>query len=111
MKPTLLIASTYLPPICGGAEWVAWEIAKRVVDRFEVHMLTTDEGSPEIKQLVEIHTVPRARWIPITYSTIYRDKIEKILRDVSPNIIHCHMILPWGYVIRNALCNQDNHFA
>ncbi|MGA2626702.1 MAG: glycosyltransferase family 4 protein [Candidatus Bathyarchaeia archaeon] len=101
MKPTLLIASTFLPPICGGAERVAWEIAKRVANRFEIHIITTGEGSPAIKELVELHTVPRVRWMPITYSTIYRSQIEKVLNDVSPDIIHCHMTLPWGYILRN----------
>jgi glycosyltransferase involved in cell wall biosynthesis len=102
MRNTLLVASTYLPPICGGAEWVAWDIAKRLADRFEVHMLTTDEGSAEIRAIVEVHTVPRHKWLPITYSSIYRDKVKKILKDVSADIIHCHMVLPWGYVLRNA---------
>jgi len=102
MKPTLLIASTYLPPICGGAEWVAWDIAKRIVDRFEVHMLTTDEGSPEIRELVQVHTLPSRRWMPITYSTIYRNRVERIRKEVTPDIVHSHMILPWGYVLRNA---------
>jgi glycosyltransferase involved in cell wall biosynthesis len=102
MKPTLLIASTSLPPICGGAELVAWEIAKRVTDQFEVHMLTSDEGSSEIRHVVELHTVPRVRWMPITYSSIYRYKVEKILKKVSPDITHSHMILPWGYILRDA---------
>jgi glycosyltransferase involved in cell wall biosynthesis len=106
MKPTLLIASTYFPPICGGAEWVAWEIAKRVADRFEVHVITTDEGSPEIRKLVELHNLPRTRWMTITYSSIYRNRVEEILKKVSPNVIHCHMILPWGYVLRSARANK-----
>jgi rhamnosyl/mannosyltransferase len=106
MKPTLLVASTFLPPICGGAERVAWEITKRIADRFEVHIITTSERSPAIEEAVKVHTVPRERWLPITYSTIYRSRVEKVLKDVSPDIIHCHMTLPWGYILRNTTASK-----
>jgi glycosyltransferase involved in cell wall biosynthesis len=96
----LLVASTYLPPICGGGELVAWEIATRLTNEFEVHALTTSNGPVERKN-VTIHRLPRRRWLPITYSSIYSGDVRKILNEVTPAIIHSHNALPWGYVLRN----------
>lgn len=101
MRNTLLVASNYLPPICGGAEWAAWEVTKRIADRYEVHLITTSAPNPDIKKLVEVHRVPRSRWMPISYSSIYSSKVRRILKEVSPDLIHCHMTLPWGYILRN----------
>jgi glycosyltransferase involved in cell wall biosynthesis len=101
MTGTLLVASTDLPPFCGGAELVAWEIARRVSNKFDVHFITTSTGTPDIENFVEVHTVPRRRWMPITYSTLYSSEIKKVMMAVSPDIIHCHMTLPWGFVLRN----------
>ncbi|MGA2973270.1 MAG: glycosyltransferase family 4 protein [Candidatus Bathyarchaeia archaeon] len=102
MRSTLLVASTFLPPICGGAEWAAWEIAKRITNSFEVHIITTSPGSTEIDKRAEIHRVPRLPWMPITYSTFHANEVKRILKEVRPDIIHCHMALPWGYILRNA---------
>jgi glycosyltransferase involved in cell wall biosynthesis len=41
-------------------------------------------------------------WLPITYSTLYSSEVKKVLSEVSPDVIHCHMALPWGYILRNA---------
>lgn len=97
----LLVASTYIPPICGGAELVAWEIATRLTSDFEVHILTTSSGPVERKN-VAIHCLPRRPWLPMTYSGIFGYEVKKILKEVAPSIIHSHIALPWGYVLRKA---------
>jgi glycosyltransferase involved in cell wall biosynthesis len=96
----LLFASTYLPPIAGGAEQVAWQLAKRLANRFEVHILTTGKNRVVREERVTIHYVNRYPLLTLLYSTVARSAIEEILRDASPDIIHCHMPLPWGYVLR-----------
>jgi len=104
MKGTILFASSYLPPFCGGAEQVAWEIAKRVTDDFEVHIITTGAGSRHVKESVEVHSLRRLPLMTITYSSIMCKEVKKILKEVSPDIIHVHapMVLPWGYIFRDA---------
>jgi len=100
MRRTLLIASTYLPPISGGAEQVAWELAKKLADDFEVHIITTSGGF--LKKDMSIHYVSRLPLMPLSYSTVLRFKVKKILEAISPDIIHVHMALPWGYILHNA---------
>lgn len=103
MRSRLLVASTFLPPgTSGGAEWAAWEIIKRIADRFDVHIVTTSPGSPEIEKVAEVHRLPRLRWLPVTYSTTHAGDVKRLMKEVEPDLIHCHMALPWGYVLRNA---------
>ncbi len=100
---TLLIACTSLPSITGGAERVAWELANKLAGRFEVHMLICGVNSPAVKsKQITLHYVPRLPLMTPIYSTIARSLVNKVMRDVSPDVVHTHMALPWGYVLRNA---------
>jgi glycosyltransferase involved in cell wall biosynthesis len=96
----LLITSTYLPPITGGAEQVAWQLANRLTKKFEVHILTTGKKRVVTGERVTVHYVNRYPLLTLLYSTVANSVIKQILRDVSPDIIHCHIPLPWGYVFR-----------
>jgi glycosyltransferase involved in cell wall biosynthesis len=97
---TLLIASTYLPPIAGGAEQVAWQLATRLTKKFEVHILTTGKNRVVREKQVTIHYVNRYPLLTLLYSTVASSVVSKVLRDACPDIIHCHIPLPWGYVLR-----------
>ena len=94
----VLVASTYLPPTSGGAEHVAWELAKRLARDFEVHIMTTGGGfeSPNIY----LHYVRHLPLSHMWYSTVAKRKIKTILDEVSPDLVHTHIALPWGYVFR-----------
>lgn len=96
----LLIASTYLPPIAGGAEQVAWEVAKRLTNKFEVHILTSGSSSTNVKEDIIIHYIPPLPLMTIFYSSIRSHVIDKVLSEARPDIVHSHLALPWGYVFR-----------
>lgn len=100
----LLIASTDLPPFSGGAEQVAWETGKRLTGAYEVHILTVGKARAGLRENVKIHYVPWARPYTLAYSTFLKPRIHAILGEISPNILHSHHALPWGYVLANAKC-------
>ena len=95
----LLIVSTYLPPKAGGAEHVAWELAQRLSRDFEVHMMATSGGSECFN--VALHHIPYLPLLTISYSTVAKHMIKSILDEVSPDIVHIHRAVPWGYILRN----------
>jgi glycosyltransferase involved in cell wall biosynthesis len=98
----LLIASTFLPPTVGGRERVVWELAKRLVRNFEVHIIATESGRIGAGEQIgaEIHWVPRLPVLTLAYSSIANHRVKRIAAEVSPDIIHSHQALPWGYVFR-----------
>jgi glycosyltransferase involved in cell wall biosynthesis len=100
----LLIASTDLPPVPGGAEQVAWETSKRLTGAYEVHILTVGTGKTELRENVKIHYIPPARPYTLAYSTILKPRIHTIFGEISPNILHSHFALPWGIALANAKC-------
>ena len=100
----LLIASTRLPPISGGAEQVAWETGKRLAADYEVHILTIGTGQTCLKDNVRIHYAPPTRPYTLLYSTILKPSMNAIYREISPDILHSHMPLPWAYVFAKAKC-------
>jgi glycosyltransferase involved in cell wall biosynthesis len=98
----LLIASTFLPPISGGAEHVAWELAQRLAQMYDVHVLTTGNKRCTIRAgRLTIHFVIRLPLLTLLYSTVANSTVKTIVGSVQPDIIHSHMALPWGYVFRN----------
>jgi len=101
MVDKLLVASTHLPPVSGGAERTAWELAKRLSDRFDVHLLTTGATGTVEKGAVTVHYVPRVPLLTLLYSTIQRRQITRLLDAIRPAIVHSHMPLPWAYVFRH----------
>lgn len=98
----LLIASTYLPPMAGGAERVVWQVAKKLSSKFEVHILTTGGHGKEFRENVTVHRVSRFPLLTLIYDTVEKPVIRKMLREVSPDIVHSHVALPWGYILRHA---------
>ena len=48
--------------------------------------------------------MPQVRPYTLTYSTILKPRIHATFREISPNILHSHLALPWGYVLAKAKC-------
>ena len=98
----LLIVSTCLPPRVGGRERAVWELSKRLVRNYEVHIITTEGGKVDGEQFDGvIHYVPRFPLLTLAYSGIAKHVLRRVLGEVSPEIIHSHAVLPWGYVFRS----------
>lgn len=83
----LLFASTCLSSIAGGAEHVAWEIAKRLVDKFELRMLTTGDYGEHIKEGITIHYIPRFPLMTLFYSSIIRRMVKRVLSAIRPDVV------------------------
>ena len=97
----ILVASTYLPPVPGGAEKVAWETSIRLAEDLDVHILTTGSKN-ETRSIhgVVIHSVWDTRFKALFYSSIGRLFINRLVDIASFDVVHSHMALPWGYVFR-----------
>ena len=80
---------------------MAWGIADALADRYEVHILTNERGCLTSAKRIAVHLVPRYPLMTVTYSTFLRPIISKVMGQVSPNIIHSHIVLPFGYVFRS----------
>lgn len=102
----LLIASTKLPPTSGGSEQVAWETATRLAGEYEVHIITIGRGETATKGQVVIHYVPPTRPYTILYSTFLKPRINSLLANISPDIVHSHTALPWPYIFGSAKCSK-----
>jgi glycosyltransferase involved in cell wall biosynthesis len=99
----VLTACPWLPPISGGAEHVAWEVSKRLVGRFDAHLLTIGTEGTRVKDGVRIHYVPRVPYpMTVLYSTLLKQTLWGMLREISPDIIHFHIPLPFAYVFRKS---------
>lgn len=99
----ILIASTGVPPMTGGAQQVAWETAKRLAKDPDnsVHLVTLGESKTETRERVVIHYLPRRPLLTLYYSSFGRENIKGLLAE-DYDIIHVHMLLPWAYLLRNA---------
>jgi glycosyltransferase involved in cell wall biosynthesis len=98
----LLVASTLLPPISGGAEHVAWELAQRLAETYDVHLLTTGNQKCTTRTgRLTVHFVNRLPLLTLLYSTVANPAVKAIVGSMQPDIIHSHMVLPWGYIFRN----------
>ncbi|MFQ6087369.1 MAG: glycosyltransferase family 4 protein [Candidatus Methanofastidiosia archaeon] len=96
----ILTVSTFLPPVLGGGESVALELSKRISRHdIEVHLLTTSKRA--YSDNIIIHSVPFTKGLEIFYSTFGWFALKKIIEKNKFDIIHSHLIQPWGFVFRN----------
>lgn len=98
----ILIVSTFIPPITGGAEQVAYETAVRLskYKDLDVHILTTGNKKRYKKDGITIHEVPN-HFAKELYYSFNSKPISDLLRKEKFKIVHSHMVLPWGFVLRN----------
>lgn len=98
----VLIAITHIPPIAGGAERAAWEIAMRLKSRFEIHLLTIGkDNTSELRDGVTIHYVRYRYPLSLYYSTVGKRYIYRLLEKHDFDLINIHMVLPWGYILKD----------
>ncbi|MFH0876167.1 MAG: glycosyltransferase family 4 protein [archaeon] len=99
----ILFASTYIPPIAGGAEKVVWEIARRMAEykNVEVDIATIGDKKFEKRENVNIHYFPKKPLLTLYYSTIGKKTVDDLFNKKSYDIIHVHILLPWLYLFRN----------
>lgn len=71
---------------------------------YETHILTVGTGPPQMKDGVKIHYAPTLRPYTILYSSVLKPRLQSILREISPDILHSHIPLPWAYVYSRANC-------
>jgi len=100
----LLICSARLPPVSGGAEQVAWETSKRLVNDYEVHILAVGNAHTSLRENVKIHYVPPIRPYTLSFATVLRLRLNSEFKAVSPDIVHSHIPLPWAYVFAGVRC-------
>jgi glycosyltransferase involved in cell wall biosynthesis len=97
----ILIVSTFIPPYAGGAEQVAWEIASRLKERYDVHILTTgSDYNEEIRQGISIHHIRYQYPLTFYYLSFGRKHIDKIFKRYNFELMNVHVILPWGYILK-----------
>jgi len=96
-----LIASALLPPFGGGVTRVAWETAKHLANDYEVHFLAFGTGETSTREGVTIHSVRFKHPATLWYSTLLRPRIIRLMREISPHIVHSH-VLHWAYVFAGA---------
>jgi glycosyltransferase involved in cell wall biosynthesis len=97
----ILIISTFIPPFAGGAEQVAWQLAKRLVNDFDVHLLTTTRrGAESGNEGIMFHYVPYIRPLSFFYNTLFFPYLFYLQKKWCFDIYNMHNVLPWGEVFR-----------
>ncbi len=71
---------------------------------YEVHVLTIGTARTCLKDNIRIHYAPPTRPYTMLYSTILKPRLHATFREISPDILHSHMPLPWAYVFAKAKC-------
>jgi len=104
----ILICVSELPPIAGGAQQIAWEATKKLAEfrDLEVHILSFGNKPNKLKENINFHYFPKNFLPTLYYSTIGLFTISKFLKKYKFDIIHSHMVLPFGYIFRNFKCKK-----
>lgn len=97
----ILIVVQSLPP-AGGAEQVAYMLAKSLSNKHNVHILTfrRDYVSLDLTN-IKIHYLPKVTHTLRYYLTIGKKLVYKIVDNIDPDIIHAHMPSILAYILRN----------
>jgi glycosyltransferase involved in cell wall biosynthesis len=85
---------------------VAWGLANSLDETYEVHILTTEKGVATPKRRLFVHLVPFSPFIrypfqTMAYGTILKPMMSKVIREISPDILHSHLVYPYGYIFRS----------
>jgi glycosyltransferase involved in cell wall biosynthesis len=96
----LLILTHSLPP-SGGAQKVAWELAKESAKKYETHIITYGKIKEKIIiDNVTVHFLPQVKHSLRFYLTTGKKEIIKLYREISPDIINAHGITVFSHVLR-----------
>jgi glycosyltransferase involved in cell wall biosynthesis len=96
----LLILTHSLPP-SGGAQKVAWELAKESAKKHETHIITYGiKREQKIIENVTVHFLPQMKHSLRFYLTAGKNEIIKLYQDISPTTINAHGITVFSHVLR-----------
>jgi glycosyltransferase involved in cell wall biosynthesis len=89
----ILFVSNNIPPMAGGAENVAWSLARTLSTRHDVGVLHIDDGKDraDIVGKITLLTLPRERHALRAYGVFRRNEVLNRVRRFSPDIIQYHM--------------------
>ncbi|MBP9749827.1 MAG: glycosyltransferase family 4 protein [Candidatus Pacebacteria bacterium] len=97
---TILVVAPYFPPHSGGLERYAYEVATRIQEEgvWCVVVLTTSETGQDVVETIGGITIHRIRYArklsnsPFSFS--WFRSIRRVLREVSPDLVHIHTPVP-----------------
>lgn len=96
----ILIIAYSLPP-AGGAEKVAWDIAKQYSTNNEVYFLTFGKSfSKDIIEGINIIFLKRKKRSFLYYLTIGKHEIYNRVKEIKPDLIHAHALTIIAYSLR-----------
>ncbi len=89
----ILIVSDNIPPIAGGAENVAWNLAKTLSERHDVGVLHIEDGKEraDIVGKITLLSLPRVKHALRIYSIFRKGAVLEQVRRFAPDIIQYHM--------------------
>jgi glycosyltransferase involved in cell wall biosynthesis len=88
----ILIVSDNIPPFAGGAENVAWNVARALSERHEVGVLHIDDGKERTDAgKIALLSLPREKHSLRSYGILRRDYVTQRVRSFAPDIIQYHM--------------------
>jgi glycosyltransferase involved in cell wall biosynthesis len=89
----ILIVSDNIPPVAGGAENVAWNLAKMLSERHEVGVLHVDDGKDrtDIVGKITLLSLPRVKHALRAYGIFRKGYVLERVRQFAPDIIQYHM--------------------
>ncbi|MGQ9599076.1 MAG: glycosyltransferase [Anaerolineae bacterium] len=110
----ILMSSHGYPPTVSGVTRVVEKLAKAMVHRgHPVTVITaSDHGKPyetddEGVRLIRVQSVPNPFWEegPLPYAN--RNRLEKIVAEVRPEIVHCHDPIPLAFPLLRLFDGTD----
>jgi len=102
----ILITTSDLPP-AGGAEKVAWDLAKSLSKKNEVFVLTFGKkNSFEMIDNIGVYFIRRTNHGLWYYMTLGRIDILRIYNKIQPDVIHSHMHSIITFVLRFKKANK-----
>ena len=89
----ILIVSDNIPPIAGGAETVAWNLAKTLSEKHDVGVLHIEDGKEraDIVGKIKLLGLPRVRHPLRVYGILRKGHVLEQVRQFAPDIIQYHM--------------------
>jgi glycosyltransferase involved in cell wall biosynthesis len=95
----ILIVSTNIE---GGAGNVAWNIAKGLKEQYKIHFLTTSKIRKDFEiDNIHVHEIPFRYPLFLYYSFRGKKYLDEIFDKYDFDLINIHLILPWGFLLRN----------
>jgi glycosyltransferase involved in cell wall biosynthesis len=89
----ILIVAENIPPFAGGAENVAWNLARTLSDRHEVGVLHFEDRTERVNDVgkITLLSLPREKHPFRAYGVLRKRDVLKRVRQFAPDIIQYHM--------------------